>query len=124
VVQHITSDDLLHCLIEGYLPRCKYCIQAAQVKCLELTQWLTPAQVLEDLVEENDSVPEVWHLLCLAYYGAQQLQDAKAVLEQARSLITKLAAGSGEYEDVSTGLDSLEKAIQAAEAETDVAPDT
>lgn len=36
-------------------------------------------QVLEDLIAENDSVPEVWHLLGLAYYSGGHLEEAAEV---------------------------------------------
>ena len=34
-------------------------------------------QVLEDLVEEDDSNPHTWHLLGMAYYGGHMLDEAQ-----------------------------------------------
>ena len=47
-------------------------------------------QVLEELLEENDGVPDVYYVLAMAYYAAGQAAEAleciiqgQAVLEQA-----------------------------------------
>ena len=38
-----------------------------------------PLQVLEDLVEEDDSNPHTWHLLGTAYYAGGMLEEAREV---------------------------------------------
>ena len=35
------------------------------------------SQVLEDLVEEDDSNPHTWHLLGTAYYAGGMLEEAQ-----------------------------------------------
>ena len=62
----------------------------ASVSLLAAAQQLHCMQVLEELLEENDNVPDVYYVLAMAYYAAGQAAEAlecitqgQAVLEQA-----------------------------------------
>jgi DNA-binding SARP family transcriptional activator len=66
-------------------------------------------QVLEDLIEEHDSAPDVWHLLSLAYYSGGQLEEAGEVLERGRQLLARLGVPPGDeihdsYEDLAAAI--------------------
>ncbi|GIL67164.1 hypothetical protein Vafri_20615 [Volvox africanus] len=80
---------------------------------LELDETTTTAiDVLEGLIEEDDRVPDAWHLLALSYYSGHQYSEAAAVLAKGQALLTSLGAGPG---DEITGIFAdLESAIQEA----------
>ncbi|GIL82282.1 hypothetical protein Vretimale_7247 [Volvox reticuliferus] len=82
---------------------------------LELDETTTTAiDVLEGLIEEDDRVPDAWHLLALSYYSGHQYSEAAAVLAKGQALLTSLGAGPG---DEITGIFAdLESAIQEAMA--------
>lgn len=70
------------------------------------------AQVLEDLIEEDDSNPDVWHLLALAYYSGHQYEEATETLAKGQTLLTKL--GVGQEEDIAVSMTDLAAAIAEA----------
>jgi cytochrome c-type biogenesis protein CcmH/NrfG len=45
-------------------------------------------QVLEGLVTEDDSVPDVWYLLGLAFHAGGDFEDALRAAEEAERLVT------------------------------------
>ncbi|GFR51970.1 hypothetical protein Agub_g14496, partial [Astrephomene gubernaculifera] len=47
----------------------------------------TAIDVLEGLIEEDDRVPETWHLLALAYYSGHQYGEAAEVLGRGQALL-------------------------------------
>ena len=47
------------------------------------------SQVLEDLIAENDSVPDVWHLLGLSYYSGGMLTEAAEICQTGMQLLHK-----------------------------------
>ena len=54
---------------------------------------LMQTKVLEGLIEEDDRVPDAWHLLALAYYSGHQYVEAAEVLAKGQTLLAKLGAG-------------------------------
>jgi hypothetical protein len=52
--------------------------------------------VLEGLIEEDDRVPEAWHLLALSYYSGHQYGEAAAVLAKGQALLTSLGVEPGD----------------------------
>lgn len=44
-------------------------------------------QVLEDLIAENDSVLDVWHVLALSYYSGGMLDEAAEVCKTGMQLM-------------------------------------
>ncbi|KAF8071059.1 SPBC16D10.01c [Scenedesmus sp. PABB004] len=71
-------------------------------------------QVLEDLVAENDSVADVWHLLGLAYYSGGALEEAEEAASTGAALLAK--AGVGEDDDMVAAFVDLQSAIAEAQA--------
>lgn len=45
-------------------------------------------QVLEDLIAEDDSVPDVWYLLGLALHAGGDFEDALMAADEAERLVT------------------------------------
>lgn len=45
-------------------------------------------QVLEDLIAEDDSVPDVWYLLGLALHAGGNFEDALRAADEAERLVT------------------------------------
>jgi hypothetical protein len=74
-------------------------------------------QVLEDLICENDTVPDVWHLLGLAYYSGGHLEEAEEVAKRGTQMLQKQGAGQ-EHELMASFLD-LESAIAEAKVAGD-----
>ena len=70
-------------------------------------------QVLEDMLAENDSVAEVWHLLALAYYSGGHLEEAAEVLEHGVKLMR--SQGVSEEEELALSFDDLQSAIAEAQ---------
>ena len=68
--------------------------------------------VLEGLVEEDDSNPDVWHMLGLAYYAGQQLEEAREVVVRGVELLKKL--GMGEEEEICVSFRELQAALEEA----------
>ncbi|GLI63511.1 hypothetical protein VaNZ11_006496 [Volvox africanus] len=80
---------------------------------LELDETTTTAiDVLEGLIEEDDRVPDAWHLLALSYYSGHQYSEAAAVLAKGQALLTSLGAGPGD--EITGTFADLESAIQEA----------
>lgn len=52
--------------------------------------------MLEGLIEEDDRVPDAWHLLALSYYSGHQYEEAVAVLAKGKALLASLGAGPGD----------------------------
>jgi hypothetical protein len=70
--------------------------------------------VLEDLIAENDSVADVWHLLGLSYYSGGMLTEAAEVCKAGMQLLQKQRVGP--EEDIMASFRDLESAIQEAQA--------
>jgi hypothetical protein len=77
------------------------------------------AQVLEDLLQENDTVPEVWHLLGYAFYGALMLEEAEEVAAHGAALAAKLGAG----DEMLALFEDLKCAISEAKASQLIEPE-
>lgn len=71
-------------------------------------------QVLEDLLAENDSVLDVWHLLGLAYYSGGQLEEAEEVTAHGLKLMQQQQVGA--EEDIAVCFADLQSAISEAKA--------
>lgn len=69
-------------------------------------------QVLEGLIEEDDRVPDAWHLLALAYYSGHQYSEAAEVLEKGKALLQ--AMGAGPEDGITQVFGELESAIREA----------
>lgn len=76
-------------------------------------------QVLEDMVEEDDSNPHTWHLLGMAYYGGGMLDEASEIYENGLKLLKKL--GVPEEDDVYDDYEDLKGAIEHARSTADAA---
>jgi hypothetical protein len=72
-----------------------------------------PPQVLEDMLAENDSVPEVWHLLGLAYYSGGHLEEAAEVTEHGVKLMR--SQGVVEDDELALSFSDLQSAIAEAQ---------
>lgn len=70
--------------------------------------------MLEDLIAENDSVPDVWHLLGLSYYSGGMLTEAAEVCKSGMQLLQKQRVGP--EEEVMASFQDLDSAIQEAQA--------
>ncbi|GLC46815.1 hypothetical protein PLESTB_001800400 [Pleodorina starrii] len=82
---------------------------------LELDETTTTAiDVLEGLIEEDDRVPDAWHLLALSYYSGHQYSEAAAVLAKGQALLATLGAGPGD--EITEVFADLESAIKEAMA--------
>ena len=71
-------------------------------------------QVLEDLICENDTVPDVWHLLGLAYYSGGHLEEAEEVAKKGMQMLQK--QGPGQEDELVASFLDLESAISEAKA--------
>jgi len=71
-------------------------------------------RLLEGLLEEDDSRPEVWHLLALAHHGGCAFGRARNCLAQARALLGSLEAAPREWLEGELG--ELEAAVEASAA--------
>jgi hypothetical protein len=71
-------------------------------------------QVLEDLLAENDSVLDVWHVLGLAYYSGGMLKEAEEICNMGLQLLHKQHVGP--EEDIALSFQDLQSAIQEAKA--------
>lgn len=69
-------------------------------------------QVVEDLVEEDDSNPHTWHLLGLAYYGGHMFEEAQEIYEKGMQLLKKLKIP--EDDEVHDDFADLQSAIEEA----------
>ncbi|KAG1672225.1 hypothetical protein FOA52_002926 [Chlamydomonas sp. UWO 241] len=69
-------------------------------------------QVLEEMVEEDDSNPHTWHLLGMAYYGGGMLEEATEIYENGLKLLKKL--GVPEDDEVYEDYEDLKGAIEVA----------
>eukprot|EP00798_Chlamydomonas_sp_ICE-L_P014213 gene14213-20183_t len=67
-------------------------------------------QVLEGLIEEDDSNPATWHLLGLAFYSAELYEEAQAVYEGGMDLLKKLHISP--EEDICSEFEDLRSAIE------------
>lgn len=70
-------------------------------------------QVLEDLLAENDSVPDVWHLLGLSYYSGGMLTEAAEICQAGMKLLQKQQVDP--EEDITASFHDLQSAIQEAQ---------
>lgn len=94
----------------GIPTRCAVCCLIAQ-----LTLALACcAQVLEDLLAENDSVLDVWHLLGLSYYSGGMLEEAAEVCKTGMQLMKQEQVGP--EEGIAMAFDDLHSAISEAQA--------
>jgi hypothetical protein len=71
-------------------------------------------QVLEDLLAENDSVLDVWHLLGLSYYSGGMYKEAEEICNMGLQLLQKQHVGP--EEDIALSFQDLQSAIQEAQA--------
>ncbi|KAF6265906.1 TPR-like protein [Scenedesmus sp. NREL 46B-D3] len=74
----------------------------------------TAIQVLEDLLAENDSVLDVWHLLGLSYYSGGMLKEAEEICNLGLQLLHKQHVSP--EEDIAMSFQDLQSAIQEAKA--------
>lgn len=77
-------------------------------------------QVLEDLIAENDSVPDVWHLLALSYYSGGMVMEAEEVCQSGMKILDKLQLGSDA--ELTCSFAELQSAIKEAQAVMQDAP--
>jgi hypothetical protein len=70
---------------------------------------------LEDLLAENDSVLDVWHLLGLAYYSGGQLEEAEEVTAHGLKLLQQQQQVE-EQEEIAVCFADLQSAISEAKA--------
>lgn len=76
-------------------------------------------QVLEDLLAENDTVLDVWHLLGLAYYSGGVLSEAREVCDAGLKLLAAQqlpADGEEGGGGIAAAFDDLSSAIAEAQA--------
>eukprot|EP00775_Hariotina_reticulata_P004798 gene4798-5048_t len=98
---------------ENKLPSYEFRFECAKM-LLELEDTTdTAIQVLEDLIAENDSVPDVWHLLGLSYYSGGMLTEAAEVCKSGMQLLQKQRVGP--EEEITASFQDLESAIQEAQ---------
>ncbi|PNH10286.1 hypothetical protein TSOC_003020 [Tetrabaena socialis] len=64
------------------------------------------------LVEEDDRVPDAWHLLALAYYSGHQYAEAAEVLAKGQALLK--AMGAGPKDEITQVFADLQSAIKEA----------
>lgn len=69
-------------------------------------------QVLEDLLAENDSVLDVWHLLALSYYSGGMIEEAAEVCKSGLQLLQQQQVGPDE--GIALAFDDLQSAISEA----------
>eukprot|EP00198_Chlamydomonas_reinhardtii_P010661 XP_001699998.1 hypothetical protein CHLREDRAFT_166839 [Chlamydomonas reinhardtii] len=69
-------------------------------------------EVLEGLIEEDDRVPDAWHLLALAYYSGHQYVEAAEVLAKGQALLAKL--GAGPEDEITQEFAELDSVIKEA----------
>ena len=86
-------------------------------ECAKLLLELEPTtddaiEVLESLVEEDDSNPHVWHLLSLAYYSGGHWEEAEDAFGRGETLLRRLQVGKEEpiWADVADLRDALDDA--------------
>ncbi|KAG2454618.1 hypothetical protein HYH02_000459 [Chlamydomonas schloesseri] len=97
-------------------PSYEFRIESAKL-LLELEDTTATAiDVLEGLIEEDDRVPDAWHLLALAYYSGHQYAEAAEVLAKGQALLAKL--GAGPEDEITQEFADLESAIKEAIAVT------
>ena len=76
--------------ISGTLPSYEFRFETAKL-LLELDDSMeTAASVLEGLLEENDTVPDVWLLLAVAYRSGGELEAAAEAASEGASMARKL----------------------------------
>ncbi|KAG2484624.1 hypothetical protein HYH03_016578 [Edaphochlamys debaryana] len=93
-------------------PSYEFRIESAKL-LLELEDTTSTAiDVLEGLIEEDDRVPDAWHLLALAYYSGHQYSEAAEVLAKGQALLK--AMGAGPEDDITHVFSDLESAIKEA----------
>ncbi|KAG2436429.1 hypothetical protein HXX76_006732 [Chlamydomonas incerta] len=93
-------------------PSYEFRIESAKL-LLELEDTTATAiDVLEGLIEEDDRVPDAWHLLALAYYSGHQYAEAAEVLAKGQALLAKL--GAGPEDEITQEFADLESAIKEA----------
>lgn len=99
---------------EDDMPSCEFRFECAKM-LLELDDTTeTAIQVLEDLLAENDSVLDVWHLLGLSYYSGGMLKEAEEICSMGLQLLHKQHVGP--EEDITLSFQDLQSAIQEAQA--------
>lgn len=97
---------------EEELPSFEFRFECAKL-LLELDESTEAAiDVLEGLLEENDSVPDVWHLAALAYYSGHEYDEAEQLLEGGMKLLQQMAIGP--QEELAVSFADLKSAISEA----------
>ncbi|PNW86960.1 hypothetical protein CHLRE_02g103050v5 [Chlamydomonas reinhardtii] len=93
-------------------PSYEFRIESAKL-LLELEDTTATAiDVLEGLIEEDDRVPDAWHLLALAYYSGHQYVEAAEVLAKGQALLAKL--GAGPEDEITQEFAELDSVIKEA----------
>lgn len=105
----IRSSDIQE---ETRLPSYEFRFETAKL-LLELDETTSTAvNVLEELLEENDGVPDVWLLLAVAHRAGGELDEAAEAARKGTSVAKKLGLPSGHevaaaLEELGTELESL-----------------
>eukprot|EP00002_Diphylleia_rotans_P021566 TRINITY_DN4196_c0_g1_i2.p1 TRINITY_DN4196_c0_g1~~TRINITY_DN4196_c0_g1_i2.p1 ORF type:complete len:414 (+),score=98.99 TRINITY_DN4196_c0_g1_i2:46-1287(+) len=66
---------------------------------MELEQYPLAIDILDDLLEEDDMVPDIWHLMGVAYRLSGDLASAASHLLTAQDVLNKLVQSNPEEED-------------------------
>lgn len=104
------EDEIVGINHEANIPSYEFRFETAKL-LLELEETtFTAAEVLEGLLEENDSVPDVWLLLAVAYRAGGELESAAEAAVNGASLARK--QGLSEDHEVVAALEELEKELQ------------
>lgn len=93
---------------------CSRCTSGLTTVSTDLGWLVLLPQVLEDLLAENDSVPDVWHLLGLSYYSGGMLTEAAEICQAGMQLVQKQHIGP--EDDITISFLDLQSAIQEAQA--------
>jgi predicted Zn-dependent protease len=97
----------------GRIPSYEFRFETAKL-LLELDSTTeTAAEILEELLEENDSVPDVWLLLAVAYRAGGELESAAEAASQG-SKIARQHGFSEQDHEVVYALEELEQELKMA----------
>jgi len=80
---------------------------------VELEQFQTALEIFEVLVTDDDSVPEVWHSMALAFQGCKEFQESKECLTTALQLANlDEDKNTAVIENITTLLSKIEEEIK------------
>ena len=78
---------MIHCLVP-----CLFAVCVKSVTCCTLNAHACLAlQILDSLIAEDDSVPNVWYMLAMCLLGGGEIEAAEEALQQGQLLLKKSA---------------------------------